>query len=548
MVTTTSATTASTSGLDVNNIVTQLMSVEQQPVTKLNATEASYQAKLSAYGTIKGAMSAFQTALNNLSSSSFQANAAVSSDSTTVAASATTIAVPGTYAIDVTSLATAQQLVATGQTSTTTAIGTGAATTVTFDFGTITGNTFNTATSKYGTTLSATTTLGSTTVTAPTANLAVGATISGVGIPVGATIASITDANNFVISAAATATGAAVALQANPTYTSNGAGTKSITIDSTNNTLAGIRDAINAAGMGITASIINDGSAAPYRLMLASSSTGASNSIKITSTGDAAIGSLLSNDPTSLATQNLAESATAKNAVMKVNGITVTKSSNTVTDAIQGVTLNLNKLTTSTLSLNVTRDTTTVSNSISAFVKAFNDLNSTLKNLSSYDAANKKGAVLQGDATVRTLQAQLRNMLSTAVSGAGSLTSLASIGASFQRDGTLYLDTTKLSTAMTNSFSNVSTLFTSTGGYTTMLGNWATKALASDGILASKTAGIGKTITDIGNRRSAIQNRLIGVEARYRAQYMALDKALTSMNTTQSYLAQQITAIQNTKA
>lgn len=504
MVTTTSATTASTSGLDVNNIVTQLMSVEQQPVTKLNATEASYQAKLSAYGTIKGAMSAFQTALNNLSSSSFQANAAVSSDSTTVAASATTIAVPGTYAIDVTSLATAQQLVATGQTSTTTAIGTGAATTVTFDFGTITGNTFNTATSKYGTTLSATTTLGSTTVTAPTANLAVGATISGVGIPVGATIASITDANNFVISAAATATGAAVALQANPTYTSNGAGTKSITIDSTNNTLAGIRDAINAAGMGITASIINDGSAAPYRLMLASSSTGASNSIKITSTGDAAIGSLLSNDPTSLATQNLAESATAKNAVMKVNGITVTKSSNTVTDAIQGVTLNLNKLTTSTLSLNVTRDTTTVSNSISAFVKAFNDLNSTLKNLSSYDAANKKGAVLQGDATVRTLQAQLRNMLSTAVSGAGSLTSLASIGASFQRDGTLYLDTTKLSTAMTNSFSNVSTLFTSTGGYTTMLGNWATKALASDGILASKTAGIGKTITDIGNRLSLI--------------------------------------------
>lgn len=545
MVTTTSAT--STSGLDINTIVTQLMSVEQQPITKLNAKEASYQAKLSAYGTVKGSMAAFQTALNNLSSSSFQANAAVSSDSTTVAATATTIAVPGTYSIDVTSLAAAQQLVAAGQASSTATIGTGATTTLTFDFGTIAGNTFNATTGKYGSTLSAATTLGSTTVTAPTANLAVGATITGVGIPVGATIASITDANNFVISAAATATGAGVALQANATYTSNGAGTKSITIDSTNNTLGGIRDAINAAGMGVTASIINDGSATPYRLVLASNSTGAANSIKITSVGDATVGALLSNDPTATATQNLSESTTAKNAVLKVNGITVTKSSNTVTDAVQGVTLNLNKLSTSSVSLNVTRDTTTVSNSIAAFVKAFNDLNSTMKNLSSYDAVNKKGAVLQGDAVVRSLQAQMRSLLSTSVSGAGAYSTLASIGVAFQKDGTLLLDTAKLGTAMTNSFSNISTLFTSTGGYATTLGSWATNALSSNGTLANQTTGIGKTITDIGNRRTAIQNRLIGVEARYRAQYGALDRMLTSMGTTQSYLTQQINSMQNTK-
>lgn len=546
MVTTTSA--SSSPSIDVNSIVTQLMTVEQRPLTKLATKEASYQAKLSAYGTIKGAMSAFQTALNGLSSSSFQANSASSSDSTSVSASAFSTAVPGTYSLNVTSLASSQSLVAVGQASSTAAIGAGTSTTVTFDFGTITGNTLNATTGKYGATLSATTTNGSTTITAPTANLAVGATISGTGIPVGATIASITDANNFVISAAATATGTGVALTANATYTSNGAGTHSITIDSTNNTLSGIRDAINAANMGVSASIVNDGSSTPYRLVLASNTTGASNSLKITTNiGDAAIDSLLANDPTATATQNLSETATARNAALTVNGIPMTKSSNTVSDAIQGVTLNLNKLTATPLTLSVARDTTTVSNSIAGFVKAYNDLNSTLNNLSSYDAVNKKGAVLQGDAAVRTLKSQIRSLLSTSVSGAGTYNTLSSIGVAFQKDGTLALDTTKLNTAISTNFSDIGTLFSSATGYATTLGSWATNVLSSSGTLTSVTNGLGNTIQDIGKQRIAIQARLVNIEKSYRAQYTALDQVLSSMNTTQTYLAQQINAMQSAK-
>src|SRR5512146_2019181 len=100
------ATTSATSSgsLDVNSIVNQLMTVERQPIAKLTAKEASYQAKLSAYGTVKGALSNFQTALQGLiGASKFQSLTATPSDATLFSASATGSAVPGTYSLEVTS-------------------------------------------------------------------------------------------------------------------------------------------------------------------------------------------------------------------------------------------------------------------------------------------------------------------------------------------------------------------------------------------------------------------------------------------------------------
>jgi flagellar hook-associated protein 2 len=196
----------------------------------------------------------------------------------------------------------------------------------------------------------------------------------------------------------------------------------------------------------------------------------------------------------------------------------------------------------------VTRDITTVSNSISGFVKAFNDLNSNLSSLSAYNATSQKGAVLQGDATVRTLQYQLRNMLSTPVSGAGTFSTLSSIGVTFQKDGTLSLDATKLTKAMSTNFSDIGTLFSSAGGYATKLGTWTSNVLASNGALTSVTNGINQSITDIGKQRTAVQARLVNIQARYTAQYTALDQALSSMNNTQTYLTQQIASMQNLKS
>jgi flagellar hook-associated protein 2 len=390
------------SGLDVNGIVSKLMAVEQQPITNLNKKEAAFQAKISAYGSLKSALSGFQGALLGLTNaSSFKSLTATPADSTIVTASASSIAVAGSYALDITQIAQAQKLVATGQTSATTSIGNG---TVTIDFGTISGGTFNAVTGKY--------------------------------------------------------TGAA--------YTSNGNGAKTLTIDASNNSLSGIRDAINAANLGVSATIINDGSATPYRLSLSSGSMGQSNSMKISVAGDVALSNLLGQDP--IGVQNMSEVVTAQNASFKVNGVTVSKTSNSVTDVIPGVTLNLLKPTTSTTSVTVAQDSGAVQTSVSSFVKAFNDLNTTLKNLSGYDAAAKKGGVLQGDSTVLQLQAKVRSILNTSVSNtSGSLTNLSQIGVSFQRDGSLALDSAKLSSAISSNFSDIASLFAETGRATDSL-------------------------------------------------------------------------------
>src|SRR5690606_15475990 len=185
--------------------------------------EAAYQTKLSAYGNLSGAVSAFQSAMNNLGkASSFETLKTSVGDSTILSASATPKAISGSYQINVTQLAQAQTLSSAGQISKTATIGSGAATTISFQFGTISGGTFAD------------------------------------GEHTGAT--STQDAEQAA---------------------------GSITIDSSNNSLQGIRDAINAANIGVTATLISDGSAAPERLVLTSTKTGEKSSMKITVDGDA---------------------------------------------------------------------------------------------------------------------------------------------------------------------------------------------------------------------------------------------------------------------
>ncbi len=388
------------SGLNVANIVSQLMAVERRPLATLARSEAGFQAKLSAYGSIKGAVGGFQSTMSGLSNAAkFLALKATSSDSTIFTATATSTAAPGTYALEVSKLAQSQKLAATGQASSTAAIGNG---TLTFDFGTIAGGTFDAPTGKY--------------------------------------------------------TGS--------TFTSNGNGSKTVTIDASNNSLQGIRDAINSAKVGVTATIINDGGASPYRLALTSDSIGKINSIKISvaESGAAGLAALMAHDPGNNTGQKLAETLTAQNAEFKVDGVAVSKTSNTVSDVIQGVTLNLQKITTTAASLTVARDTAAVKTSVEGFVKAYNDLNKILQDLSAYNSASRRGAILQGDATVRTLQTQMRAVLNTPVGNTGgSLTTLPQIGVTFQKDGSLALDAAKLNTAIDNNFNGIASLFATVG-------------------------------------------------------------------------------------
>jgi len=476
--------------IDVASLVSQLMSTEQQPIINLQNQQANSQALISAYGAVQSALGTFQSAMSGLTDvTQFQGMMANSSNSSALTATATSSVAPGSYSVNISSLAQAQTLVAPGVVNQSAAIGAGGTTTLTFDFGTINGNTLNSTTGKYGTTLSATTTSGSTTVTVPstaslaigapisgagiptgstiasitdannfvisapatasgasvslqtgatfsasttsgsttvsgsTANLAVGATITGAGIPNGATIVSITDANNFVISSAATATSAGVALQAGSTFSPNGSGAKTVTINSSNNSLQGIVSAINAANIGVTASIINDGSSTPYRLTLTSKSTGASNSMQISVAGDAALSSLLTEDATNNSGQNFTQTSTAQNANFTINGIAVSKSSNTVSDVVSGLTLNLQQTSTTPINLSIAQNTGSASGAVSSFVKAYNALHTVITNVTAYNASTKTGAILMGDFAVNTLNSQLHEMLNNPVIGAGSLSS-----------------------------------------------------------------------------------------------------------------------------
>ena len=456
------------SNLDVNNIVSQLMALERRPLQALDRKEATFQAQLSAFGTLKSALSSFQSALAGLNDGAkFQAYKATIADTGIASVTAAKTAVPGSYALEVTQLAQAQKLVATGQAAATTAIGAG---TLTFEFGTIAGGTFDAQTGKY--------------------------------------------------------TGA--------TFAAGSAGAKTVTIGAANNTLAGIRDAINAAKIGVSASIINDGSGTPYRLALSVNDPGEAKSLKISVAGDAALSSLLAHDPA--ATQQLAETASARNAQLQIDGVAITKTTNTVSDAIEGVTLNLLKSNAgSTTTVSVVRDSGTIKGAVEALVKAYNEINSTLKNLSAYDAATKQSAILQGDFTVISLQSSIRSALTSALtSTGGAYTNLSQIGVAFQKDGALALDAAKFQTALDNAPNDIAALFAAIGKATdaavsyvsatdkTKAGTYALTVtqLATQGSQAGSaaanltiTAGVNDTFTVLVDGESASVTLAAGIYA-----------------------------------
>jgi len=239
-----------------------------------------------------------------------------------------------------------------------------------------------------------------------------------------------------------------------------------VTIDSSNNSLQGVADAINKASLGVTATIVSDGSATPYHLVLTSNKTGENASMKISLSGDgtnppdAALQTLLGYDPAG--SQSMQQTAAAQDTKVTVNGIPVSSHSTTVSEAIQGVSMTVNQVGSSTL--NVARDTSSVKSSLQAFVKAYNDLSGALKKLTAYDPETKKAGALQGDPTAQSMQAQLRRLLSGQITGlSGSLTNLGQVGISFGKDGTLSLDDSKLSKAIDSNFADIAGLFTAIG-------------------------------------------------------------------------------------
>lgn len=403
------------SNLDVNGIVTQLMTVEQAPLTALTKKESSCQAKISAMGSIKSALSSFQSAVKGLSDTAkFQGIKASSTDGS-ITAAAFVGAVPGSYSIEVSQLAQAQKLTTSGQTDSITTIGTG---TLTFDFGTISGGSFDSTLGKY--------------------------------------------------------TGAS--------FASSGTGQKSVVIDAGHSSLAGIRDAINSAQLGVTATIINDGSATPSHLVLTDATTGAAHSIKISVAGDPALTAFLAHDPgLAPSSQALRESVSAQDAKFKIDGTSVIKSSNSFSDVVDNLSMTLTKTNVgSPATVSVARDSSSVQGAIGQFVYAYNQINQTLTSSAAYDPSTKKAAIFNGDAAIRGIQTAIRNVLTAPVSGgASTLTLLSQVGVSVQKDGTLSLDNTKLQAAMDSNYSQIAGVFASTGSVSDSLTQYASATSAT---------------------------------------------------------------------
>ncbi|WP_013122885.1 flagellar filament capping protein FliD [Thiomonas sp.] len=297
-----------------------------------------------------------------------------------------------------------------------------------------------------------------------------------------------------------------------------------INIDSTNNSLNGIAAAINQSGSGVNAAVIYDGTG--YRLTLTGNNTGAANAFTVSTSG--ATGSLGSLSYSAGASGGMTESQTARNASVSINGLTVTSATNAVSGAIPGVSLNLLEASGST-TLTVANDTSAFVQSVQSFVSAFNTTMGTLNQLTAYtpgSGASGQGGPLIGNAGIQTLRTQLLNLISGQGIGTtpgSAYTSLGAVGISLAQDGTLALDSGKLSSALQSNYNAVAGLFgqvgtatnanvqyvgagnnTQPGTYAVNVTSGATQAsatasnpIASGGITSAETLVIGSGATSV---------------------------------------------------
>lgn len=318
-----------------------------------------------------------------------------------------------------------------------------------------------------------------------------------------------------------------------------------ITINSSNNTLAGVRDAINAANSSVSATIVNDGTT--NRLVVTSKDTGEVNGLKISvadsdaSNTDATGLSQLAFDPTASigSGKNMTQLQAPKNALLDVDGIAVVKASNTVTDAISGVTLNLLTTSLNSANLGVSSNTDSVKTSVTAFVDAYNKLDTTLRSLTKYDETGKASGALLGDATARSVISQVKAVMTKTIASGNTINSLSQIGVSFQRDGKLALDSTKLTNAMTSNFSDIAAVFATSGKSTnpvvsyygstskTQAGSYAVTFTMTGGSLQGTINGVAATVSG-NNLTGAVGDASAGLNISYKGPTLSAGSSVTS--------------------
>jgi flagellar hook-associated protein 2 len=468
------------SGLDVNSIVTKLMSVESLPLTTLQNTASKLNTQLSAIGQLKSLTSAMRDAANKLTSLGlWKATKTSSSDTSAVTATTDTGAATGNYAVNVQTLASGQ---------------------------TVSSGAF----------LSSDSTVGQGTLT----------------IELGSWSTDV------------------------PPVFSLNSGSSGLPIQvAAGDSLAAIRDKINASGSGVTATIVNDASGA--RLAVRSNDTGAENGFRMTGaddgTGSGAGLGALTYDPATPASSAMTLNQPAVNASATVNGISITSATNTLTGVADGLTLNLLKKTTGDVSVGVNNDDAAVTSAVNAFVSAYNGLANYIQSQTKYDPTSKTAGTLQGDFTTNNEESQMRGVINQQTTVSGLYSSLSDVGILVQADGTMAVDSTKLNSALAHR-SDLKNLFMADGstndaqGFMTRFREMGDAMLNSDGSLTTRTSSIQTMLKSNSDDQAAMQARLDQTQQRLLAQYQALDTTMAQLTATASYLTGQLAAMNKTTA
>lgn len=475
--------------LDANTIISKLMGIERIPLGKLQKTAASMQTTLSTYGQLKSQVSSLQDSLGPLlQASSYKLISAENSDPTAVSSKVSGDAVPGTYTVAVTAMASAQTNVsAKGQFNK--ASDPVAAGKITIDIGTWS-----------------------------------------------------TDPDKPGFTAAPESTPATIVIDAK-----------------SNPTLASLRDSINAAKIGVSASIVTDASGA--RLALTSTATGAQNGFRIRTEAPDESGSdtpgttdlsWLNYDPTQ-SSSGLTLAQPGSDTQATVNGIPVSSPDNVLTGVLEGQTITVTKPT-SSATIKVSRNTDSLRAMVSSFISAYNGLNKFMSGLSGYDRDSKTAGPLLSDPTALSIQRQLHQQATDSSMASTTLTNLRSVGIELQRDGSLKFnegsfskaikDLPELQKAMTHADSNNP----ANNGFIQRLQNWTKQVLDSKGTLASGTQSLQSKITKNQNDQQKINRQLTKVQQELTRQYSALDSKVSKSFALQKYVNQQITTWQSTNS
>lgn len=438
------------SGLDVENIVSQLIALERQPITRLQTKQSQVSAQISAYGSLKSKISEFQSAMAGLGSiSSFQLFQGLSSNEDILTASVDSNAATGSYSFNVQTLAERDKIA-------------------------------------FGPFTNASATPGSGTL-----NISVGA-------------------ESFSIAVGAT------------------------------DTLQDIKTAINNASdnTGVDATIIttNDGA----RLVLSSTETGTANALEVTVTGDGD-GNDTDNAGLSALTYvsggtNYATSiSTATDAVVQIDGFTVTSSSNTISGAVEGISFTAKSIGSATL--DVTRDDEAILEAVNEFADAFNALRTEIN--------NQRSGQLEADSTLLSIEQAIFGVLNSGSSITGSAFKyLIEAGVSIDEEGVMSVDSAAVTDTLNTDFSSFVNLFAADGeGYAARLESLADSWLASDGLIDAREDGLNTQLERLEDDELRLETRLEIVETRIRAQFTALDTLISQLSNSGDFLLKQLASL-----